>query len=83
MKLQKRSLKDRMLRGWTAACILALPALSQACPQCVNSSPYGKGLIYAVAFIMPIPFALIGFLVWWIARHSPSGSGDRNSADPD
>ena len=72
LSFRKPTLNRRLWPGAAAAGVLALPALSVACPQCVNSTPYGSGLIYAVAFIMPIPFALVGFLVWWIARHSPS-----------
>ena len=39
-----------------------------ACPLCVDATPYKKGLMWAVWFILPVPFALAGWLYYMIRR---------------
>jgi hypothetical protein len=46
--------------------ILALPASSQACPLCFSASPFRAGLFWSVAFLLPLPFLLVGALIAWL-----------------
>jgi len=51
---------------------LLLPLWVEACPRCVDATPYKNGLLWAVLFLMPIPFLLAGGVIFWIARQSKS-----------
>jgi hypothetical protein len=46
------------------------PLAAPACPRCLQATPYRSGLLWAVGFLMPIPFLLAGLLAAWVARHS-------------
>ena len=44
------------------------PLLVEACPLCVNASPFKKSMLLAVFVLLPVPFALVGGLVLWIRK---------------
>jgi hypothetical protein len=47
-----------------------LPLWAEACPRCIQASPYKGGLLWAVLFLLPVPFILAGVVGGWIVRHS-------------
>ena len=51
-----------------AALIWLTPWCLEACPRCIEASPHRIGLIWAAVLLLPVPFALAGWLFWWIRR---------------
>jgi hypothetical protein len=51
-----------------------VPCLADACPRCVDATPYKTGMQLAVAFLLPIPFLLAGGLFFWIRKFSKPDS---------
>ncbi len=49
---------------------IGFPALSWACPLCVNASPYKVGLLVAVGFLMLIPFGVTYLMYGWFQKAS-------------
>jgi hypothetical protein len=47
-----------------------VPVLVWACPLCVNATPYKNGLLWAVGFLIPVPFVLAYLMYGWIRRAS-------------
>jgi hypothetical protein len=47
-----------------------VPIVSWACPLCVNATPYKDGLLWAVGFLIPVPFVLAYLMYGWIRRAS-------------
>jgi hypothetical protein len=47
-----------------------VPALVEACPRCVDATPYKTGMQIAVAVLLPIPFVLAYGLYRWIQNES-------------
>jgi hypothetical protein len=47
-----------------------LPMFLEACPLCVDATPYKNGLLIAVLVLLPVPFILAGGLFLWIRRMS-------------
>lgn len=59
---------------------ISLISPARACSKCFESSPYEKGLIGSVLFLLPIPFLIVGAVSAWIywicrtrARENPNG----------
>jgi hypothetical protein len=50
--------------------VVWIPAVVRACPLCINASPYKDGLLWAVGFLIVIPFILVYLLYGWIRRAS-------------
>jgi hypothetical protein len=46
------------------------PVAVWACPLCVNATPYKDGLLWAVGFLIPVPFVLAYLMYGWIRRAS-------------
>ncbi len=56
-----------------AAMILWLtPLAAQACPRCVDATPYKSGLQLAIAVLLPLPFALGYGLYRFLRRSFPA-----------
>jgi len=65
---------SRSLSRLFASAIVLLPALVQACPVCFAGSPYGKGLIWATLFLLPLPFLIAGYIAYRVIRDSKADS---------
>lgn len=52
-------------------CELSTASWLWACPRCLAASPYKTGLFWAVLVLLPVPFILAGWLVWFIRRSKP------------
>ncbi|GEM_PF-2227726 len=59
-------------RVWTAMALWLLPLAAQACPRCVDATPYKSGLQLAIAVLLPLPFALGYGLYWFLRRSFPA-----------
>ena len=47
-----------------------IPSFLQACPRCVNATPYKIGMQWAVVVLLPVPLVLAVLLFLWIRRES-------------
>jgi hypothetical protein len=56
--------------GVLAVHFWVLPFALEACPRCVDATPYKSGLQLAVVLLLPVPFALVTALFFWIRRAS-------------
>lgn len=50
--------------------VVFAPGTLWACPLCVNATPYKDGLLWAVGFLIPVPFVLVYLMYGWIRRAS-------------
>ncbi len=50
--------------------VVFAPITLWACPLCVNATPYKDGLLWAVGFLIPVPFVLAYLMYGWIRRAS-------------
>ncbi len=55
---------------------MAVPAMLQACPRCVDATPYKMGMQWAVVVLLPVPIVLAGALFFWIRGASKSDGSD-------
>jgi len=55
---------------------MAVPAMLQACPRCVEATPYKMGMQWAVVVLLPVPIVLAGALFFWIRGASKSDGSD-------
>ena len=51
------------------AAFWAFPLLVEACPRCVDGTPFKIGLQWAVVVLLPLPFTL-GYLLYRFVRTS-------------
>jgi hypothetical protein len=47
-----------------------VPMVAWSCPLCVNATPYKDGLLWAVGFLIPVPFVLAYLMYGWIRKAS-------------
>lgn len=52
------------------------PGLLEACPRCVDATPYKMGMQLAVLVLLPLPLALGGWLLWTIRKYSRPQQGE-------
>lgn len=55
--------------AWAALALWLMPLAAEACPRCVDATPYKSGLQLAIAVLLPLPFAL-GYGLYRFIRHS-------------
>jgi len=70
-------LRDRFKKTLISAAavfFISCPAWLQACPRCVDATPYKAGLLWAVVFLLPIPFIVVGLISLWIVKNSKPDS---------
>jgi len=53
-----------------AGFMIFVPGVLQACPLCVNATPYKDGLLWAVGLLIPVPFVLSYLMYGWFQRAS-------------
>ncbi len=53
-----------------------LPVMADACALCVGSSPFKTGMQWAVVLLLPVPFVLVGLLVYFIRQASQDDTTD-------
>ncbi len=51
-----------------------IPALAEACPRCVDATPYKMGMQIAVGVLLPIPFILAYGIYLFIQKESKADS---------
>lgn len=55
-----------------AAMVFGLTSLAQACPRCVEATPFRLGLQWAIVVLLPLPFTLGFFLYRFLRRAFPT-----------
>jgi len=65
---------SRSLNRLLVSVTVLLPTLVQACPVCFAGSPYGKGLVWATLFLLPLPFLIAGYIAYRVIRDSKADS---------
>ncbi len=73
---RKIQLKTKLPKFFLFLAFGLLPVLSEACPRCVDATPYKTGMQIAVAVLLPIPFLLAYGLYLWIRNESKAESSE-------
>lgn len=68
--IQKISLKTGLQKFLLFLSVGFVPVFVEACPRCVDATPYKSGLQLAVAVLLPVPFALAYGLYRFIRNES-------------
>jgi hypothetical protein len=68
--VKKIDLKTKIKKFSLLLTVGFLPAIAEACPRCVDATPYKSGLQLAVAVLLPVPFALAYGLYRFIRNES-------------
>ena len=65
-----REFMSRRVLGITASLLTAAPASALACPVCALVGPSDNTWAYQAmsAMLIFLPLAMIGAIVWWLAR---------------
>ena len=59
---------SRILAKALALFVLWMPWAAQACPRCVDATPYKTGMLIAVVILLPIPMILGFSLYRWVQK---------------
>jgi hypothetical protein len=60
---------SKILGFITGVALVFLPLWAEACPRCVDGTPFKIGLQWAVVVLLPLPFTL-GYLLYRFVRAS-------------
>jgi hypothetical protein len=73
---------SRRVVGITASLLTAAPASALACPVCALVGPSDNTWAYQAmsAMLIFLPLAMVGAIVWWLARLAARADTERPSA---
>ena len=76
---------SRRVVGITASLLTAGPASALACPVCALVGPSNNTWAYQAmsAMLTLLPLAMVGAIVWWLARLAARADAKRPSATQD
>ncbi|MBW2272974.1 MAG: hypothetical protein JRG96_06865 [Deltaproteobacteria bacterium] len=69
----------------SAALLVLLPAISQACSVCMGGAEeeVRKAFIVTTAFLSACPLLMVGALVWWLRRTLKAAAAANDAILPD
>jgi len=73
---------SRRVVGITASLLTAAPASALACPVCALVGPSDNTWAYQAmsAMLIFLPLAMVGAIVWWLARLAARADAERPAA---
>jgi hypothetical protein len=76
--LRKKRCSTRPSFFLTTTLLWLAPWIAQACPRCVDATPYRSGLQMAIAVLLPLPFTLGYFLYRFIRNAISTEETEKN-----
>ena len=79
--MRESTSRIRRVVGITASLLTAAPASALACPVCALVGPSDNTWAYQAmsAMLIFLPLAMIGAMVWWLARLAARADTERSS----
>ena len=69
---------SKIFGSFIGVALALLPLWVEACPRCVDGTPFKTGLQWAIVVLLPLPFAL-GYLLYRFVRASIPSEGNGSS----